>query len=207
MHGRTRFQALICGMYSRHPLDSGRNLYFLHGPTVLRQREVADRQGSNARNLSLCLHLSIASPGVPPPPLGEHGIWPLRFTRVWGIWPRGGLQGGAHWPTPVCTVICACIGWGCLSISSVPGWGLRIHLTPPPPPWSNPHHFPGGCPGACNWTRRERRTNLKAEFIGWVEQGSVNRKGPGANRWWTTANIPVNRCGNSTEGATLKQVQ
>ena len=30
MHGRTRFQTLICGMHSRHvqPLDSGRNLYF-----------------------------------------------------------------------------------------------------------------------------------------------------------------------------------
>ena len=51
-----------------------------------------------------------------------------------------GNGGEAHWPTAVCTVISACTGWGRLTISSVPGWGFMIHLTPP---WSNHHHLPG----------------------------------------------------------------
>ena len=92
--------------------------------------------------LSWCIYQLQAHP--PPPPGRPRGIWLLRFARGWGIWPQGGLRGGAHWPTPVCTVISAYTGWGCLTILPVPRWEFRIHLTPH---WSNPHHLPGGTLG------------------------------------------------------------
>ena len=87
------------------------------------------------------MHLSIASP--PPPSPGDHGGFD-RFDLPEGgeFDHKVGYRGGAHWLTPVCTVVSACTGWGYLTISSVPGWGFRIHLTPPP--WSNPHHLLGG---------------------------------------------------------------
>ena len=76
------------------------------------------------------MHLSGASPPPPPPPR-PRGIWLLRFARgVGNFTTRWGSWGGAHWPTPVCSVISACTGWGCLTISSVPGWEFRMHLTP-----------------------------------------------------------------------------
>ena len=96
------------------------------------------------------MHLSIASPPPPPPPPtpGDHRGFD-RFALPGGgeFDHKVGYGGGAHWPTPVCTVISACTGWGCLTISSVPGWGFRIHLTPtlvksPPSPG-------GGGGGGC----------------------------------------------------------
>ena len=70
---------------------------------------------------------------APPHPPGDHGGFD-RFALPGGgeFDHKVGYEDGAHWPTPVCAVISACTGWGCLTISSVPGWGFRIHLTPHP---------------------------------------------------------------------------
>ena len=105
---------------------------------------VAEHRVKRWKCLLLCTY-QLQALGYPPPP-------PPPPRRTWGFdclaLPGGGefdhevgYGGGAYWPTPVCTVISACIGWGCLTISPVPGWGFRIHLTPP---WSNPHHLRGG---------------------------------------------------------------
>ena len=57
------------------------------------------------------MHPSIESPRCPPPPPPPprpRGTSPVRFTRGWGIWPWGWLQGEAQWPTSIYTVIFAC---------------------------------------------------------------------------------------------------
>ena len=111
------------------------------------------------------MHLSIASPGVPPPPPPPRrpwGIWPLRFTRGWRIWPWGGLWGwGAltnvnlHrdlrvYPWPIQWTN----GPSCANIPDVPWRGGAVWPFPLSPggvlgnirphPGQNSHHLPGG---------------------------------------------------------------
>ena len=119
----------------------------------------------------LLKNLPIASPRVPPPP-------PLRRLRgiVLLCLPGGGefdldvgYGGGAHWPTSVCTVIFACApgrfngpsranipdvpcgGYGGLTITSVPGWGFRIHFAHTLVKSPRSPGRGGGVPLTCNW--------------------------------------------------------
>ena len=117
----------------------------------------------------MVMHLSIASPEVTPPPWRPWGIWQLRFARGRGILPWGGFRG---WGTLTVDSLCcdlralpSLIQWTELyHVPDVacPRVGLFDHFLSPrggvfgwiwPPPWSNPHHLPGGggYPGACNW--------------------------------------------------------
>ena len=104
----------------------------------------------NARFVDTLMHLSIASP-PPPPPGRPRGIWPLRFARGWGIW---------RWVTRVGHIDRRQSALWSPRVKGEAIWPFR--LSPDgdlgyiwPPPWSKPHHLPGGggegYPGACNW--------------------------------------------------------
>ena len=69
-------------------------------------------------------------------------------------------------------MISACIGWGCLTISSVPGWGFRIHLTPPTLPYRTVGHAIDRCitepPDIFLETRKKaNRSKTKPLSSGW----------------------------------------
>ena len=105
--------------------------------------------------LAPVMPLYLQAPGTPPPS-GDHGVFD-RFALPGGgeFDHEVGYGGGTHWPTSVCTVIFACIPdrfrWQWTKSpkhtghslprggavwpfpASAPGWGFRIHLTPPPP--------------------------------------------------------------------------
>ena len=137
--------------------------------------QVATPIGRRPNDLSVCIilrpetkcklliqplmHLSIASPGVPPSPGRPRGsdCFALpgvgNLTTGWGIWPWGGLR--RRGTLTDASVHCF------LRVYRV---GLFDHFVCPqggdlryiwPPAWSNPHHLPGGggggYRGACNW--------------------------------------------------------
>ena len=156
------------------------NTSFFSLCSVVRNRGIRNSPTRQIICHRLCTY-QLQAPRYPPPPPPRETTGDLTAAVYlgWELWPRGALWGGAHWPTSVCSVIFTCTpnwfngpsranilnvpctGVGCLTISSVPGWGFRIHLTPP---WSNPHSLLGG--GGVPWGIIDR--SIHGQSGNWV---------------------------------------
>ena len=109
---RLEFALVLWQFYRQHkPLKDEIDAYgdFLQGMGTAATDEVSLLPW---RLIFVVMHLSIASPTPPPPPSQETMVDLTALPGGGEFDHKVGYRGGAHWPTPVCTVISACTGVG-----------------------------------------------------------------------------------------------